>query len=114
MTKLETHQLGSLKKAARYLGAFATHNLSTQTVVDKRCHAAKEAFYGMGRAWKTSISLKTKAGVFKGQVVNTLLSGLEAETLRTCDFDKLEKCQMQLARTLVGSLGVYVGNDGNK
>ena len=88
--------------------------MSTQTVVDKRCHAAKEAFYGMGKAWKTSVTLRTKANVFKGQVVNTLLSGLEAETLRTCDFEKLEKCQMQLARKVFGNRGIHQSKDGGK
>ena len=80
-------------------------------VVEKRCKAAKEAYYGMNKAWTSSVSLRTKANVYKGLVVNTLMSGLEAETLRACDFDKLEKCMMGLARRLVGSRGVYKHGD---
>ena len=45
--------------------------------------------------------------IFKGQVLNTLMSGLEAEVLRVCDYEKLEKCMMKLARKLCGLKGTY-------
>ena len=90
----------------------ATENGSPKTSVDKRIRAAKEAFYGMGNAWNSGIHLGIKSAVFKGLVANTLLSGLEAETLRTCDLERLEKCLMNLARRVRGKKGVYE-QDGN-
>ena len=48
---------------------------------------------------------------FKNLVVNTLLSGLEAETLRTCDYEKLEKCLIGLGRKVVGREGIYIQAD---
>ena len=103
--KLEEHGLGDLKRCARYLGAWLQDDLGTTTTVRKRCLAAKEAYYSMGRAWRSKINLRLKKSQFKGLVVTTLLSGLEAETLRACDLEKLEKCLLGLARRMLGVRG---------
>ena len=110
---LEENNLGKLKPTARYLGAWPQHNCSTLEVVDRRCRAAKESFYGMGKAWSSSISRKIKIMTFKNLVVNTLLSGLEAETLQTCNYEKLEKRMLSLGRKVVGKDGIYV-QDGTR
>ena len=54
------------------------------------------------------IAHRVKARVFKGLVVNTLVSGMEAKTLRACDYEKMEGCMMGLARRLLGRGGVYL------
>ena len=105
---LKTNNMGKVKQAARYLGAWPHFCGHLQTVVNKRCAAAKEAYYGLGKAWRTCRAKRTMQGVFNNMVVNALLSGLEAETLRECDYSKLEKCMIFLARTAVGERGVYV------
>ena len=96
--EVDRYEVGALRKEARYLGAWPTFNGSPAEVVDKRCKAAKEAYYSMGKAWRRGVSLKLKSQVFKGLVVSTLLSGLEAEALRGCDYEKLDKVMMRLAR----------------
>ena len=108
---LEDNALGKLKHATRYLGAWPKYNGSTDLVVTKRCKAAQEAYYAFGEAWRTSVPMREKAMIFKGQVINTLLSGLEAEVLRVCDYEKLEKCMLGLARELCGLRGTYSQRD---
>ena len=105
--RLEAAMLGDLKKIARYLGAGLQDDLGTATVVDKRCKGAREAYYSMGRSWRADIPLRVKTGVFKGLVLNTLMSGMEAETLRGCDLEKMDKCLIGLARKMLGLRGVY-------
>ena len=51
---------------------------------------------------------------FKNLVVNTMLSGMEAEVLRECDYEKMEKVVMNLARKVVGQRGVYPHEDGKR
>ena len=65
------------------------------------------AFYGQRHMWKRIARTSTKRGMFLNLVVNTLLSGLEAETLRQCDYETLEKCTMGLARKAVSSKSIY-------
>ena len=61
----------------------------------------------MGRAWKANLALRIKVSVFKGLALQTLLSGMEAETLRACDLEKMEKCVTGLSRKMLGARGVY-------
>lgn len=61
----------------------------------------------MHQAWHAGVLLSMKAMVFKGLVINTFLSGLEAETLRQGDCEKNGKCMMHLARRAFGSLSTY-------
>ena len=49
--------LGDLKQGARYLGAWPQYNGTTQVTVDKRCRAAKEAYYSLGGSWRKPIPL---------------------------------------------------------
>ena len=74
--KLQEHELGALKKNARYLGAWPQYNGSTGQVVQKRIRAAKEAYYGMGKAWRANIGLQVKDMAFNNLVVNSTLSGM--------------------------------------
>ena len=87
---LEGNILDRVRPTARYLGAWPQHNCSTLEVIGRRCKAAKESFYGMGKAWPCSIPGRIKKVAFKNLAINTLLSGLEAEALRECDYGKLE------------------------
>lgn len=52
-----------------------------------------------------------RRAMFKHLVVNTLLSGLECETLRKCDYDKLETCQTMLAGKALGNKGAIEKKD---
>ena len=61
----------------------------------------------MGKARKTNIPVKIKARVFKGLVTNTMISGLEGEVLRTCDYERMESCVMGLARRILGKLSIH-------
>ena len=79
------HDLGQVKRQARYLGAQIMFNGSVNATVQARVRAAKEAFYGMGRMWTRLSTEATKRDLFKGLVLSTLHSGLEAEVLRNCD-----------------------------
>ena len=111
----EEHGLGTVLSSARYLGAWPTFNGSTKIVIEKRVRSAKESYYGMGtRAWRGHISLKTRKLAFKNLVLNTLLSGLEAEVLRKCDYETLEKTLMALARRAIGRAGTYEHASGNR
>ena len=82
-------------------------------MIETRIRAAKEAFYGMGKAWRSSVRMKTKMMVFKGQVIAALLSGLESETLRECDYNKLETCLTGLLRRAIGKAGIH-DKDGER
>ena len=83
---------------ARYLGSQLTHNGTPAATVRKRICMAKKAFYNVGSILKRLGDQKSKIWMFKGLVVNTLLSGLEAELLRGCDHRVLETCMLALAR----------------
>ena len=56
--KLIEHGLGELKGCARYLGAWLRHDGSPATCVQKRCKAAKEAYYGTGKGWRADIRVE--------------------------------------------------------
>ena len=57
------------------------------------------------------LPMRIKCTTYKGLVQNTLLSGLEAETLRECDYKRLETVDLTLARKAIGNLGVYTHDD---
>ena len=84
-------EMGDLRKAARYLGTMLTYDGSPSVNVKRRCRAAQEAYYSMGTLWRCGIQLKTRRMIFKGMVLNALLSGMEAEALRGCDYDEMDR-----------------------
>ena len=102
---IRANGMGEVRRQARYLGAQVTYNGAVTATVRARIMAAKEAFYGMGRMWRRMQDGVTKRLVFKGLVLGTLLSGLEAEVLRECDYKQMDECIMGLARKTLGSWG---------
>ncbi len=98
-------KIGASKSVARYLGNFCTYDNHNKTIVETRTYKAKEAFYSLGRLWKTNISRSIRCMTYKGYVTNALLTGLECETLRPCDIQKLELCQSFLMRRALNGIG---------
>ena len=50
-----------------------------------------------------SVTIKAKRMMFKQLVLSSLLTGLECEVLRTCDYERLEQNLLGLARRAAGS-----------
>ena len=104
-------RIGTSKSVARYLGNFCTYDNHNRTVVETRTYKAKEAFYSLGKLWKTDITMSIRCMTYKGYATNALLTGLECEALRRCDIQKLELCQNFLMRRAINGKGNKMVNE---
>jgi len=50
-------KIGTSRSVARYLGNYCTYDNHNKTIVETRTYKAKEAFYSLGRLWKTNITM---------------------------------------------------------
>ena len=103
-TLLSEKGMDESKSVARYLGNYYAYNQSTKVTIQTRIYKAKEAYYALGRIWKTQIDLPIRRMLFKGYVISALLSGLECEALRHCDLKKIEVAHNGLPRRAMNGI----------
>eukprot|EP00959_Pyramimonas_sp_CCMP1952_P112691 2355946-Pyramimonas_sp.AAC.1 len=68
---------GQSAAAARYLGVRITARFSIAVETGYRIQAGKAAWGMMGNFWTSNVSIKWKISIFKGYVINAILTGIE-------------------------------------
>ena len=96
--------LGKVLSKARYLGSWSAFDGCPNKSVDVRIDKAKETFYALKGFWRSGAPLRDIRDVYKGEVWNTLLSGMEVEPMRKCDYERMEVCLCLLIRKALGKL----------
>ena len=106
MRELERpRELGSkVTEAPRYLGNWPHWEGRLTTLITHRVKAIHEGYWSCKGFWTRQVPLQMKRGLFFGMVLNTALSGLEAECPSYAQVEELDVIVMHYARKLLGCL----------
>ena len=106
---------GRVVPSARYLGGRLHYQGSNVPERHKRLSAARAAFYLHHGLWGANVPLRSSRLLFKGQVVETVWSGLDAYVLTAADCRALDGLVLHLARKLLRGRGCLKveGPDGS-
>eukprot|EP00959_Pyramimonas_sp_CCMP1952_P390124 8175640-Pyramimonas_sp.AAC.1 len=90
-TVLEGHAAAT----ARYLGVRLTARFAISVEIGYRFIAAKAAWGSMGNFWTSNVSQKWKVSIYKGYVINAMMTGIETFVkkdgpMKVSDFQSME------------------------
>ena len=101
-------QFGITTCQGKYLGNWTNTDGKTKKNTDARIKAMNEAYYAYRNFWNNKdIPLKTRANIFKGNVISAATSGMEAEVICKTEMTKIENNTIGLARKVLGKTATY-------
>ncbi|CAK0859551.1 unnamed protein product, partial [Prorocentrum cordatum] len=104
-TVLEGHAAAT----ARYLGVRLTARFAISVEIGYRFIAAKAAWGSMGNFWTSNVSQKWKVSIYKGYVINAMMTGVETFVkkdgpMKVSDFQSMESFIARRGRVIFGGV----------